>query len=389
MDVLHLRKSFSKLTLAPHYDQVLEMERQGVNNHIVANERVNAEERPFENVTIVPWPSIWSPRRIGYRLLESLRLERYLESSWRDSWPGAKEVVERIGPDVLHAHFGRAGVKAVPLAEQLGLPLVVSFYGYDVSQLPQEEAWRRAYRKIWSEADAIVGISNHMCSSLTSIGAPEEKVEKVSLGVDLEKFEFSDPTHSFDGQTVQCLHVGRLVEKKAPLLLARAFHRASQQIGEECRLHLTIAGGGPLMGDLRNLLERLDIEDQVSLLGSVPHQRVRELMQNTHLYTQHCVTASNGDQEGQGITFVEASATGRPIVSTRHNGIPDVVVDGETGVLVEEGDVEEMGAEIARLACSPDRWVQLGNAGRKHIGENFDLSTQVRKQIAIYERVLN
>jgi colanic acid/amylovoran biosynthesis glycosyltransferase len=296
-------------------------------------------------------------------------------------------VVDRLSPDVLHAHFGRSGVKAVPIAKALGCPLVVTFYGYDVSRLPRERAWREVYRDIWDTADVIIGISNHICERLTSLGAPPDKVQNVSLGIDLSAFPYSDPTDDFDGDTVRCLHVGRLVEKKAPLHLVRAFHHAVQRLDGERALHLTIAGGGPLEHRVAELVERLGLGEKVSLLGAVSRERVQALMRKTHLYTQHCMTASDGDQEGQGVTFVEASATGRPVVSTWHNGIPDVVLDGETGVLVEEGDIEGMGDAIARLARAPETWRTYGKAGRAHMEECFDLSKQTQKQIQMYRRL--
>ena len=354
---------------------------------VLANARSNERERPHEHVQIVPWPSVWDPKRIGYRILEVIGVEKYLQSSWRERWPEAIRVVEQISPDVIHAHFGRAGVKAVPIAHALGIPLVVTFYGYDVSKLSRDEGWRRGYEKIWHGSDVIVGISSHICEKLISMGAPKDKVKRISLGVDLGNFECSSPTSNFDGHTVRCLHVGRLVEKKGPLHLVRAIRNARRRLENGRDLHLTIAGDGPLRTELEKFITEAGIQDHFSLLGAVSHEKVRELMKETHLYTQHCVTASDGDQEGQGVTFVEASATGRPVVSTRHDGIPDVVLDGETGILVEEGDVEGMGEAIANLARNTKQWIEFGRAGRSHIEKNFNLSTQIEKQIDVYEEV--
>ena len=185
--VAHLCKAFSKRSETFVYDYVTELERQGVDNHVVANRRVNPEERPFEDVTVVPWPALWNPRRMGYRLLEVLGLDGTLDSSWRELWPGAEEEIGRIAPDVLHAHFGRPGVKAVPVAERLGRPLVVTFYGYDISKLPRERRWREAYESIWRAARAIVVLSEDMKQEAVRLGAPPDAVHVVHLARALDE----------------------------------------------------------------------------------------------------------------------------------------------------------------------------------------------------------
>jgi glycosyltransferase involved in cell wall biosynthesis len=197
--------------------------------------------------------------------------------------------------------------------------------------------------------------------------------------VDLTDFEYRPANKSFDGQNVCCLHVGRLVEKKAPIDLVKAFKHAVESTKDNISLNLKIAGDGPLRSDLERKVQSLGLKGHVSVLGAVPHSQVSNLLSESNVYTQHCKTASDGDQEGQGVSFVEAAASGLPIISTRHNGLPDVILDGRTGYLVEEGDTKAMGEMIAQLAESPDEWRRLGKNGRRHIEENFDLRKQVSK----------
>jgi colanic acid/amylovoran biosynthesis glycosyltransferase len=101
------------------------------------------------------------------------------------------------------------------------------------------------------------------------------------------------------------------------------------------------------------------------------------------MYVQHSRTAPNGDEEGMGVTFVEASARGLPIVSTRHNGIPDVVLDGRTGYLVPEGDVDAMAQRIIELAENSSLWSTMGRAGRAHVEEGFSLDRQVARTVEV------
>jgi glycosyltransferase involved in cell wall biosynthesis len=275
------------------------------------------------------------------------------------------------------------------VAAEAGIPLAITLYGYDVSRLAQQDFWVQKYPPAFETASCLIGISGHICKRIEALGGDESKIEKWHLGVDLSNFEYRPAIESFDGDNVRCLHVGRLVEKKSPLDLVNAFKHAIDIVGDEIRLSLKMVGDGPLRADTEKAVRDLGLERHVTVLGSVPHHKVSDLLAESNLYTQHCRTASDGDQEGQGVSFVEASASGLPIIATRHNGLPDVIVDGETGYLVEEGDTEAMGKKIAQLAQAPDVWGRLGESGRKHIEENFDLKSQAPKMKDLFYRLVS
>ena len=115
---------------------------------------------------------------------------------------------------------------------------------------------------------------------------------------------------------------------------------------------------------------------QVTFAGSVDRDRVRTLLASHHLYTQYCETTPSGETEGLGVSFIEASAAGLPIATTRHNGLPEVVLDGISGLLSPEGDVSAMARNIAALATTPERWESMGRAGRDHVENTFALDRQ-------------
>lgn len=377
MRVAHFRQEFSTSSETFIYDYVTEMQRQSVDTHVVTLRRVNEESRPFPNVTVVDRPSRWHPRRLWNRALVPFGQGMPFSAEWPQVCDRLASVLREIQPDVIHAHFGPAGVIMAPVADRLEIPMALTLYGYDVSRLARESFWRNKYPSAFSRASLLVGISNHICSRIEALGGSSEKISCWHLGIDLSQFEYRPADESFDGRTVQCLHVGRLVEKKSPIDLVEAFRYAIDATDDDVQLELKIAGDGPLRAELEQKVRDLGIEKQVSILGAVPHSQVSKLMGEANLYTQHCKTASDGDQEGQGVSFVEASASGLPIVSTRHNGLTDVILDGKTGYLVEEEDAEGMGEKIAYLAESPDEWRRLGKAGRVHMEESFNLQDQV------------
>jgi glycosyltransferase involved in cell wall biosynthesis len=275
-----------------------------------------------------------------------------------------------------------------PIARRLGIPLVVSFLGYDVGRLSRLPNWQRVYQRLSQDTAATIGISRYICAKLGEIGFVPGQITRISLGTDLTALHYRDPAHNFTGPIVHCLHVGRLVPKKAPLQLVKASALARARLSPALDLRLTIAGDGPLHDAVRQEVHALHLQDAVLLLGRVDHAAVLRLMQDAHIYTQHCVTGPDGDTEGQGVSFVEASASGLPIVTTRHNGIPDVVLDGKTGYLVEEGDIEGMAARIVELARHPARWTEFGRAGRQHIEAHFTLDQQIDKTLALYHSIL-
>lgn len=385
MRVLHFAESFSLVSETFIYNQVTELEQQGVDNHVLTLHRVNPEVRPFPKVYVVDRPSRWHPRRLWHRLQVQGKKRASPISFWPQVRDRLEQVVREVQPEIVHAQFGPAGVLVGPVAKKNGVPLVVSFHGYDVSILAQKEFWTRRYKDMFSQVDAIHAVSSDIADKVEKLGGSPDSIRVVHNGIDVNKFWNQVPDIESDPNgSIRCLHVGRLVEKKAPIHLLRAFREARSQIEYPSDLELVIAGDGPLRCEAEKEASRLSVADAVSFKGQVPHHAVPRLMRSSDIYTMHCMTASNGDQEGMGVTFAEASAMGLPIVTTRHNGIPEVVVDGITGYLVPEGDVEEMGKKITELARKKKLRRRFGENGQRYIEENFELEKQTEKIRKLY-----
>jgi len=388
MRVVQLCEGFSRSSETFIYDTVTELDRQGVDCHVLTMNRANEKERPYEKVHLAPWPGRWNVTRLWRRALATLGIAGDVDTH---KWPGLRarfrRNLKRLDPDVVHAQFGPMGVLVAPVIKSLGIPLVVTFHGYDISVLPQNEQTKRRYRALFQKTDALIGVSKHNCDKLLALGAPEKKVQVFHNGTRIEKFSYSDPSTRFDGETVRILFVGRLVKVKSPVDLVEAFAKAREQMNEEVNLHLTIAGDGPESHSVDELIRERQIQDEVDCLGQVSHDEVRSLMERHDIYVQHSKEVESGAEEGLGVVFIEAQASGLPVVATRSGGIPDVVVDGETGYLVPEGDTEAMADRIVHLAKHPEMWEEMGRAGRRHVEENFDLKKQIGKLISLYENL--
>lgn len=226
------------------------------------------------------------------------------------------------------AEFGTTAAWVVSASKMAKVPLFVIFHGYDISVRSVLEQNEEKYRQIFDYASGIVAVSTAMRETLISLGANPEKVHWTPCGADPDIFSNGNPKTA----SATLFAVGRFVEKKAPFLSILAFNEALKKVPHA---KFRIAGDGPLYGSCKRLAQALKIQDSILFLGaSTPAQVVYE-MANARAFVQHSVTADDGDSEGTPVAIIEAQMTGLPVISTRHAGIPDVVIDQETGYLVE------------------------------------------------------
>jgi len=143
-------------------------------------------------------------------------------------------------------------------------------------------------------------------------------------------------------------------------------------------------GDGIKRPQIEALIDKLGIKDNVFLLGFQPYSVLMEEMKNCHIFMLPSVTAADGDTEGQGTVFLQAQAVGVPVLSTFHNGIPEGVINGKTGYLVEERNSDALSEKLNLLLENPDSWEVMGKAGRENVEENFEVKKQTVKLEKIY-----
>lgn len=272
--------------------------------------------------------------------------------------------------ELVHAHFASDALIVAPSARKLALPLVVTLHGYDVTLLTAQPGRRgRRYRRrmaaLFAQADLLLAVSEHIRNTAIRLGADPAKVRVHHIGVPVLPEEPGRP-----GPVHDVLFVGRLVPKKGAEDLIRAV--AALPSGRTVRL--AIAGAGPLEEELRALAA--DLAVAADFLGQVAPPRIRELMRSSRVVAVPSKTAHSGDTEGLPTVAVEAGAAGLPVVGTRHAGIPEIVLDGRTGLLVDEGDVAGLAASMDRLLGDEAIRARLGAAARERVLEHFDLARQ-------------
>jgi glycosyltransferase involved in cell wall biosynthesis len=278
--------------------------------------------------------------------------------------------------DVVLAEYGMTGVRVMESCRRSGIPLVVHFHGADAHSRRILEPYATAYRSLFAHAAAVVAVSRTMEHQLRTLGAPPEKLHYNPYGVDLDFFPATRP----GANPPRFIAVGRFVDKKAPHLLLTAF-RAVYAACPAARL--TMIGDGRLLESSRQLARGLGLCDAIEFSGALDHRDVARRLGGARAFVQHSVTTTWGDSEGTPVAILEAGAAGLPAVSTRHAGIADAVVHGQTGLLVEEYDVAGMAAAMLRLAGSPAEADALGKAARAHIAAHFSMARSIQGLQAI------
>lgn len=309
-------------------------------------------------------------------------------------YPRYKQVATQENVRLFHAHFGRIGYQVLRLARSLEVPLITTFYGWDLSRLPQEQPrWRARYRRLFAEGALFLVEGSHMREQLISLGCPPAKVLVQHLGVDLEKLHF-EPRRPDDDGSVRVLVAGTFTEKKGIPYALEAFARVCERYK---RLHLTVIGDARryaneqrIKAQLPDIIRRYGIQDRVTFMGYQPHHVLIETFYNHHIFMSPSVQAQDGDNEGGApVTITEALATGMPVLSTFHCDIPEVVVNEKGGFLVPERDIDALAAKLTFLLENPEIWEQIGRYGHEHVMENYDVVKQSQRLEAIYDSVLN
>lgn len=307
-------------------------------------------------------------------------------------YPFFFKVLRKNQASLIHSHFGNRGYFDLALKQKLKIPQVTTFYGHDVSLLPQEERWRRRFRVLFEQCDLILAEGNYMKKSLLELGCPDSKVRVQHLGINLEKIPFI-PRRLTDHQKVKILIAGTFREKKGITYALEAFAKLTPKYKN---IAVTLVGDAgrsqreiDYKKEITSIINTRKIADKVNYLGFLPYPAFIEEAKNSHIFISPSIHPSDGETEGGApVALIEMSAYGMPIVSTFHCDIPEVVVDGESGYLVKEKDTSGLAERLEHLIIHPELWESMGRAGRKHIEEEFNIIKQAAKLENIYDSLL-
>jgi len=286
----------------------------------------------------------------------------------------------RDGVDHVHVHFAnRAAHTAVFLKEISGIPFSVTAHGQDfMKDLGSDDL----LREICAAAEFVAAETDYSRELLRQC-CPDSacKIHRVYNGIDLERFPA--PALATMNHVPRIISVGRLVEFKG-------FEHVIDACAELARrgfdFSCDIIGDGPLRDRLRLKVDSLNLSSRVNLLGSLSQGAVLEKLQTADLFALASVTDSEGASDVFPTVIVEAMASARPVVSTRLAGIPELMIDGETGLLVSPADTTALTEALQKLLCDRELRVRYGCAGRARIERHFRIEHTVAPLLKLFEQ---
>lgn len=287
-------------------------------------------------------------------------------------------LVGERGIRLLHAHFASTATEVARLAARFAsVPYTFTAHAKDIfhSSAVEEDLQRKL-----AHADGVLTVSDYNLRHLQGrFGQVADKVERLYNGLHLGRFTFDNS----DRVEPRIVSVGRLIEKKGFDVLIEACALLRQ---EALEFSCEIIGTGEKAEELQAQIERLNLAGHVRLMGPRPQAEIVECVRRGMVFAAPCVVGRDGNADGLPTVLIEAMALGVPCVSTDVTGIPELVRDGETGLMVPQQDAAQLSAALRRLLTQAGLRAQLAEAGRRLVERQFDINRNAAAQRAWFQR---
>ncbi|ACE84820.1 glycosyltransferase [Cellvibrio japonicus] len=316
----------------------------------------------------------------------------YLFRRWRNQAdPLGVKQLQQLAPRLLHVHFGTSAVDIWPYAKAMGLPMLVTLHGFDISiHRAWWEAGKRGSRKRTYPAQLLamaqdpqvhfLAVSKAIRQRAINFGIAPEKITISYIGVDADAF--TPGTTPLLQRSNRILYVGRLVEKKGANYLLEAFQQVKQQVHDA---ELIIVGKGPMEERLKQRIAELKLEG-VTFTGALSNQQVKAQIDAAKVFCLPSITAVSGDAEGLPISILEAQASGIFVVTSSSGGVGDNLIDQETCFTFPEKDQDKLAAILTELLTHTDKHTGIIDSQRALIQRTFRLDNCCAQLENLYNR---
>lgn len=386
--VAYIIKMYPRFSETFILNELLELERQGVRLHVFSLKKpddgvFHAEVAKLRaRVTYLPESPLLQPGAFAASHRELFRSDRrrYLRAlgaaAKRHRAVTMKQFLRagyiaprlrREGISHVHAHFA-SGPTAVALHLHRLTGISYSFTAH-AKDIYIDSVDRQELANKLRSARFAVTVSDFNRAHLSQLA--DSRIVRIYNGLDLERFR---PNGAAQDEPPLVLAVGRLIEKKGFADLIRACGLLRD---EGRRFRCRIVGKGALQDELRGLIRELRLEDMVELAGALPREQLLELYPRAAVVVAPCTVGSDGNRDGLPTVLIEAMALGVPVISTDVTGIPELVEDGVTGLLVPERDPQALAGAIGRILGDSERSEAHARAARARVEERFDLRRNV------------
>ncbi len=342
------------------------LDRTRFEPHLICPENVGSLAEKAEALGIPVYP-LDVPREIS--VVADLRA--VIETRRQIKW---------LNPDLIHAHSSKGGVLGRLAALRTGIPVIYTpnAYAFLGASRFNGKIYQLVERVLRHTTACLLAVGeSERTRSINDVGFPESKVALVNNAISLPAVSNMEE----DITEPMVLMVGRLCYQKNPEMFVRAAGRVHRR-HPECRFELIGGGYQEHHGrTVRGLIDELDLQDRFEIHDWMTPQGVADRI------TQATIMVVPSRYDGLPFIPLEAMALGKPVVGTRVDGVQDVIVDGETGFLVDLDDDESMAQKIMELLGDPELRERMGQAGRKRVGEHFNIVKNIQKIEAVYDDV--
>jgi glycosyltransferase involved in cell wall biosynthesis len=400
MKITYLTSKFPLLSETFIYEELLALKKLGHQVDLFAfyntGETSHAYTRELEPV-VKYLPDIFSIEHLRARVFflrtETKKVRAALGEIIRENWRSPKLLgkslyayskgimlayqLQEDPPDHLHAHWATMPTTAVDIAgRMLGIPFSFTSHAWDIYKEPLMLLTK------YQRAAFGVTISDYNKRFLSEqYPQAGEKTIVVRCGVNLNRFKYSAFISDMHPPTV--LFVGRLQEKKGARVLIEASSRLKKGgFAFQC----VIVGGGPLQGALEKQAQQLDLSDEVLFTGGLDQESLQAYWQTASVFVLPSVVASNNDRDGIPVALMEAMAIGIPVISTTVSGIPELIEDHTSGLLVPPGDSDALAEAIAQILSDKEQARVYSRRARQKIERDYDISFNAMQKAKLFER---
>jgi colanic acid/amylovoran biosynthesis glycosyltransferase len=285
---------------------------------------------------------------------------------------------QKAGIGHIHAHFSvNAATVALVFSRMLGISFSFTVHNNFFTD-------RIVLREKLNKARFIVAISEFSKQYLLDLFPDDDIADKfqiVHCGVSPEKFNQANPPET-DRPLIYS--VSQVVERKGYPYLIEACKILKER---GCKFRCQIAGDGPELGLLKELIGKYNLQDDVELLGRVFQEDLIAQLNQAHIFALPCITAKNGDMDGVPVVLMESMSMGIPCISTFVSGIPELIENGE-GIVVEEKDITAFADGLQKLLEDKELRLLLGKAGQSKVQADYNIKDNVAKLCQLFERSL-
>ncbi len=287
--------------------------------------------------------------------------------------------------DVFHIQFANGGKPIEVMSENgfLQAKIITTFHGHDAHYKNDKElkSLQQRYKNLFTVSNFVTVNTSYLVPKVMALGCDKNKIEVVPMGIDTEYFNTKISKQLPVDDVVKLISIGRLIKLKGFDL---AIDAVKLLVAKGLNIKYTIVGTGQKYNHLQNKIKALQLEKQVELVGYKNQAEIKGLLKSNHIYLMSSITNAKGQAEAQGIVSAEAQAMGLPVIAFDSGGVPDTILNEQTGLLVAEKDIDVYAKAIFKLINDPQRYKMMSLKAQEYANNVYSIDVIANQFLALY-----